>query len=182
MRIIAGERRGKKLISREGADTRPTLDRVKQRMFDSIQFEVAGKTVLDLFAGSGQLGLESLSRGAEFCYFNDCAPDAVTIIEKNISACGYEKNARVTCNLYTDCVTMLKNKSISLVFLDPPYHKGLIESALKELKAGNCLAPQALIVCEHGSDENLILPDGFSVYKQKKCGEVSFTVVKNGEE
>lgn len=180
MRVISGIRRGKKLLAPEGLDTRPTLDRVKQKMFDCIQFEITGKTVLDLFAGSGQLGIEALSRGAAYCHLNDASKSVCEIIRRNLSECGFEKISSVTCNLYTDCVTILKNKkqTFSLVFLDPPYHTGKIDSAVQMLIDSGVLCPGALIVCEHATEEKLSLPDGVAVYKQKKCGEVSFTILQ----
>lgn len=180
MRVISGIRRGKKLTAPPGLDTRPTLDRVKQKMFDCIQFEVAGRTVLDLFAGSGQLGLEALSRGAEKCHFNDGSRSVCDIIRKNISECGFEKNAVVTCNLYNECVTMLKRSknTFSLVLLDPPFHKGLIDQALTALLSADLLNEDAILVCEFASDEQITVPEGLSVWKSKKCGEVSFMVLQ----
>jgi len=94
MRIIAGKARGKKLLTLAGEDTRPTLERIKQSLFSALQFELEGRRVLDLFAGSGQLGLEALSRGAECCWFNDSSKNAMEIVRKNILACGFEKNVK----------------------------------------------------------------------------------------
>ncbi|MBQ6947512.1 MAG: 16S rRNA (guanine(966)-N(2))-methyltransferase RsmD [Clostridia bacterium] len=184
MRIIGGERRGKKLLAPEGMDTRPTLDRVKQRMFDSIQFEIEGKTVLDLFAGSGQLGLEALSRGAAFCHFNDMDRQAALIVQKNITACSFEKKSSVTCNLYTDCVTICKKKGLrfSLVLLDPPYQQGLLSAALSALQEAELLEQDALIVCERALEEEWTVPAGYTLYKDKKCGQVCFSILKKGEQ
>lgn len=184
MRVIAGERRGKKLLAPSGMDTRPTLDRVKQKMFDCIQFEIEGKTVLDLFAGSGQLGLEALSRGAAFCHFNDMDRGAAEIVRKNIAACGFEKKSSLTCNLYTDCVTICKKKGMrfSLVLLDPPYQRGLLVKALAQLREGDLLEQRALIICERAQEEDWSVPDGFSLYKEKKCGQVSFSILQKEEE
>ena len=183
MRIIAGQRRGKKLLAPEGMDTRPTLDRVKQRMFDCIQFEIEGTTVLDLFAGSGQLGLEALSRGATFCHFNDMDRSAANVVQKNIIACGFEKNSSLTCNLYNDCVTICKRKGLrfTLVLLDPPYQRGLLAGALQSLKDADVLAPGALIVCERASEDEWTVPEGFTLYKDKQCGQVCFSVLKKEE-
>ncbi len=184
MRIISGERRGKKLLAPAGMDTRPTLDRVKQKMFDCIQFEIAGKQVLDLFAGSGQLGLEALSRGAAYCHFNDMDRTAVEVIRKNIAACGYEKKSLLTCNLYTDCVTICKKKGMrfSLVLLDPPYQQGLLEKALIALRESDLLERNALIICECALDEDFCLPSGYQLYKEKKSGQVSFSILQKEEQ
>lgn len=184
MRVISGERRGKKLLAPAGLDTRPTLDRVKQRMFDSIQFEIADKTVLDLFAGSGQLGIEALSRGAAFCHFNDMDRNAAGIVEKNIAACGFEKKSRVTCNLYTDCVTICKKKGMrfSLVLLDPPYQQGLLIAALQDLIKADILETGALIVCERALEEEWEVPAGYTLLKDKTCGLVAFSVLQKEEQ
>lgn len=179
MRIISGIRRGKKLVAPAGLETRPTLDRVKQIIFDSIQFEIADKRALDLFCGSGQLGLEALSRGAAFCVFNDASEKALGAARQNILACGFEKNARLTCNFYENCVTILKSMpKTQLVFLDPPYHTGLLAGAISALLSADVLAPGAILVCEHGSDETVAVPEGFFVRKSKKCGEVSLTILQ----
>ncbi|MBR5783529.1 MAG: 16S rRNA (guanine(966)-N(2))-methyltransferase RsmD [Clostridia bacterium] len=179
MRIISGLRRGKKLLTPEGLDTRPTLDRVKQKMFDCIQFDVADKKVLDLFAGSGQLGLEALSRGAESCHFNDASRSACTVVQKNIAACEFEKKSTLTCNLYTDCVTICRRKGMrfSLVLLDPPYEQGLIPQALTALREADLLEADALIVCEYADGEDISLPEGYRLLKEKKSGLACFCVV-----
>ncbi len=179
MRIISGEKRGRKLTTLEGDNTRPTLERVKQMMFDCIQFEIRDKVVLDLFAGSGQLGLEALSRGASFAYFNDAARDAVAVIQKNVAACGFEKKSQVTCNSYIDCVTMLVSKGVrlSIVFLDPPYGTEMLTDAMQKLLQSDLLAEDALLICEY---ERNLMPqmDGFTLYKQKQCGKIGFTIFK----
>lgn len=180
MRVITGSRRGKKLLAPKGLDTRPTLDRVKQVMFDTLQFDIEGKTAVDLFAGSGQLGIEALSRGAEEAWFCDASKEAADVVRKNLTACGFEKKAQVTCNLYTECVTMIKRmgKTADIVFLDPPYHRGLIPDAMRTLTEAGVLSEEALIVCEHAADESLEIPDGFAVIKEKKCGAATLTIWK----
>lgn len=183
MRIISGTKRGKKLLAPAGSDTRPTLDRVKQKMFDCIQFEVAGREVLDLFAGSGQLGLEALSRGAKSCHFNDSSKDALSIVQKNVQSCGFEKISALTCNLHTDCVTICKRRgeSFSLVLLDPPYDMGLMYEALAALKEADLLQAGALIVCEYSSEEEFVVPAGYALQKEKKSGYASFSVLQKEE-
>lgn len=183
MRIISGTRRGKKLLAPDGLDTRPTLDRIKQKMFDCIQFDIADRKVLDLFAGSGQLGLEALSRGAKSCHFNDADRGALSVVQKNISACEFEKMSSLTCNLYTDCVTICKSKgmSFSLVFLDPPYQQGLIDKALAALSESDILESGALIVCEYAAGEQLKLPEGIRFIKEKKSGLACFSILGKEE-
>ena len=173
MRIISGIRRGKKLYSLEGDNTRPTLERVKQAFFNAIQFEISGKVVIDLFAGSGQLGLEALSRGAEYCFFNDMSADACRVIEKNITACDFSKISQLTCKSYDDCVNIIKrsgNKA-SLVFLDPPYNNELVNRALALLADSDVLNDGAVIVCE-SSDKDIIGHPFFKVRKEYRYSEI----------
>ena len=154
MRIIAGTKRGKRLATLDGEDTRPTLERLKQALFSAIQFELADRTVLDLFGGSGQLGLEALSRGAAFCHFNDMNPAAVKIIQKNLKECGFEKDAKVTCADYNMCVKMIERdpKKPDLVFLDPPYASHYYRPALQALLEYRLLnnRQQARVLLENG--------------------------------
>lgn len=179
MRIISGEKRGRKLVTLEGENTRPTLERVKQMMFDCIQFEIRDKVVLDLFAGSGQLGLEALSRGASFAYFNDAAKEAVAVVQKNITACGYEKKSQLSCNSYIDCVTMLMRKGVrlSIVFLDPPYDAQILCDAMLRLLQSGILTEDALVICEYDKCQPPET-EGYTVYKQKQCGKIGFTIFK----
>ncbi len=183
MRVISGSRRGKKLLAPAGLDTRPTLDRVKQKMFDCIQFDVADRAVLDLFAGSGQLGLEALSRGAASCHFNDSDRAALAVVQKNVAACGFEKISSLTCNLYTDCVTICKSKGMrfSLVLLDPPYGKDMLQGALKALREANILETGALILCEYSTEEDFTVPEGYVLQKEKKSGYAAFVVLEKEE-
>lgn len=182
MRIISGVRRGKKLLSLPGDHTRPTLERVKQAFFNAIQFEIQGKTVLDLFAGSGQLGLEALSRGAAFCYFNDADGQACDVIQKNISACGFEEICKLTCKQHIECVRILKEqeKRVSLVFLDPPYGKGLINDALCAMRTASVLQPGAVIVCESAETDEIDCT-GFTVRRTYRYGGIKITILDNGE-
>ena len=179
MRIISGSRRGKKLLSLEGENTRPTLERVKQAFFSAIQFEIAKRTVLDLFAGSGQLGLEALSRGADFCFFNDISKDACNIIQKNILACDFGKMSQLTCNSYADCVKIVKSskKTVSLVFLDPPYGKGLVSDSLALLVDADVLEDGAIVVCESADSDNIIC-DGFLLHKEYNYSGIKVTILR----
>ncbi len=178
MRIISGTRRGKKLQTLSGSDTRPTLERVKQAVFSAIQFEIRGRTVLDLFAGSGQLGLEALSRGAEFCYFNDASEKACKIIAANIEGCGFSQISQLTCKTYADCVTMLKRgeKKVSLLFLDPPYGKGLVDSSIDLTES--VLGRGALVVCESAEDDEIYAPM-LHLRKEYRYSGIKVTIFEN---
>lgn len=179
MRIISGVRRGKKLLTLPGENTRPTLERIKQALFSAIQFEIADRKVLDLFSGSGQLGLEALSRGASECWFNDMSKDAYGVISKNISACGFEEMSQLTCKPYTDCVKIIKRMGYrpSLVFLDPPYNKGYINDSLKLMREPDVLDNDALIICESSAGE-VLETGGYTVRKEYLYSEIKITILQ----
>jgi 16S rRNA (guanine(966)-N(2))-methyltransferase RsmD len=179
MRIISGSRRGKKLLTLFGDNTRPTLERVKQAFFSAIQFDIPQRKVLDLFAGSGQLGLEALSRGASFCYFNDMSKEASAIVQKNINLCNFSEMSYLTCKSYIDCVRIINNRKdkVSLVFLDPPYSNDLVNSALNVMRDNDILEDDAIIVCESAADDN-ICADGFELYREYKYSEIKVTILK----
>ncbi len=174
MRVITGSCRGKKLKTLEGTDTRPTSDMVKEAVFSIIQFELPGAQVLDLFAGSGQLGIEALSRGAEHCVFVDKNPEAVKIVRENVSDCGFVKQSRI---LGMDSVEYLKTakSGLDIAFVDPPYRMGLIEKALPLLDEK--LNEGAFVICEH--ERELTLPDEvgrLTLHKRYRYGKIALTV------
>lgn len=174
MRVITGKCRGKKLAALEGLETRPTSDMVKEAVFSIIQFDVPGACVLDLFAGSGQMGIEALSRDAQHCVFVDKNPDAVRIIKKNISDCGLTSQARV---LNMDSLEYLKvaKGGFDIVIIDPPYSQGLVGKALELLVPK--LNVGAIVICEH--ERELELPDnpeGLRSRKRYRYGKTAVTV------
>ena len=141
MRIIAGSCKGRPILAPKGMDTRPTLDRVKESLFGIIQFQLYGKTVLDLFAGSGNLGLEALSRGASFA--------AVKVIRANIEKLGFEQKSVVMNVDFAQAIRSLSARRFDIVFLDPPYRAGLMEKALNELSTAGILNEGAMVIAEH---------------------------------
>lgn len=151
MRIITGSARGRRLLTLEGEAVRPTTDRVKEALFSILQFQIEGRRVLDLFAGSGQLGLEALSRGAREAVFVDAGREPVSVVEKNIAATGLSENARV---MHMDYAAFLlhRNDPFDVAFLDPPYRTGLLEKALPLTAA--VMNRGGVIVCEHPMDED----------------------------
>ncbi len=152
MRVITGSARGRRLISPEGFDVRPTTDKVKESIFNIIQFQLAGATVLDLFAGSGQLGIEAISRGADKAVFVDASRKSLDVVKKNIELCRFQSEAEAHLS---DSVAYLKScrHKFDIVFLDPPYHKELCISALENLASS--VTDDAIIICETQSDEAL---------------------------
>ncbi|MBQ3391208.1 MAG: 16S rRNA (guanine(966)-N(2))-methyltransferase RsmD [Clostridia bacterium] len=155
MRVITGTAKGIRLKTLEGESTRPTVARVKEAIFSAIQFEIDGRTALDLFAGSGQLGIEALSRGAVRCDFVDCEPAAVRIIRENLTKCRLNERASVHQKLWESFLAS-SSTGYSLIFLDPPYRKGLCLAALEALCEGH-LARHAIVVCE--TEPEAELPD-----------------------
>jgi 16S rRNA (guanine(966)-N(2))-methyltransferase RsmD len=152
MRVITGTARGRRLGELEGMDTRPTYDRVKEGMFNIIQFDIEGRRVLDLFAGTGQLGIECLSRGAESCTFVDQRRDAVKLVRENLKATDLAERARV---VQGDALGFLSTtaEKYHLIFLDPPYDSGLLDLALKKLSTIDILSENGIIVCESRTEQ-----------------------------
>ena len=180
MRVITGTARGRALITLDGEDVRPTTDRVKEAIFSIIQFEIEGRRVLDLFAGSGQLGIEALSRGAAYATFTDMSVEAVETVKKNLISTKLTKNTEV---LKTEATAFLRNnkKKYDIIFMDPPYSTGILQGtlpyAVKNINDGG------VIVCEHPYGEEMPQTVGsFSVYRKYKYGKIGITVYRIGEE
>lgn len=180
MRVITGSARGRKLISPAGDDVRPTTDVVKEAVFSIIQFSIKGCSFLDAFAGSGQMGIEALSRGAEKVYLIDSSRRSMSVIKKNIALCGFENKA-VTVN--SDTLSFLANtkERFDTVFLDPPYKTGLLQAALA--RAVDVVSPGGCILCEHPREEELPVNVGhFSLKKSYRYGQIVISVYKETED
>ena len=134
MRIISGKARGTKLYTLEGTNTRPTLDRVKESIFNIIQNEIEDATVLDLFAGSGAIGLECLSRGAKKAVLCDKSKEAIQIIKRNIEKTHMEEKAQIINADYENCLEKLKNEQFDIIYIDPPYATNYIFKSLEKIK------------------------------------------------
>ncbi|MGI6578430.1 MAG: 16S rRNA (guanine(966)-N(2))-methyltransferase RsmD [Eubacteriales bacterium] len=179
MRIISGSQRGRKLLSLEGQHTRPTSEKVKEALFSIIQFEIEGRRVLDLFAGSGQLGLEALSRGARECVFVDNDRNAMQIIRQNAEKCGFTSMSRFLQNDYS---TVLKRtgEKFDIILIDPPYASSYYHNSLKLLSTFDILAQNGIIIFESESD--MELPESVGTIqrvKEYKYGRTKLTVYRN---
>ena len=181
MRIITGKAKGKKLSTLEGLDTRPTSERIKGAIFSSIQFDIENRHVLDLFAGSGQMGLEALSRGASRAYLVDRGRGAYDIIKKNIEKSRLSEGCVALCE---DSLSFLKKQSgiekFDIVFLDPPYATNLIDEAVSLLFEKDLIKETSYIVCESDrfdilSEEN---SNKFETIKTMKHGIAHISVLK----
>ena len=184
MRIIAGKAKGTKLYTLEGEDvTRPTAERAKEAMFSMIQFEIEGRRVLDLFAGSGQLGLEAMSRGAEYAMFVDASRDAMAIVKKNaektrfFSECGY---------LVSDYRSYLRKAAdrerFDIVFLDPPYRSNDLCEALVRLHEGGIVKDTGFCICETDMDKYILdneeVMSKYEIIKNNGYGRVRIMMLK----
>ena len=165
MRVIAGEARGRRLEALPGTDvTRPTLSQVKEAMFSIVQFDLPGARVLDLYAGSGQLGIEALSRGAARCVFLDESREAVSIVMRNCKACGVFDRSRVNIGEAARFLSACREQ-FDLVLLDPPFHNGTLENILPIVGG--------IVLCE--SETGIVLPaqaGSLTLQKQYKYGKV----------
>jgi len=181
MRVIGGNAKGQRLTSLPGANTRPTLDRVKESMFNMIQMHLYNAVVLDLFAGSGALGIESLSRGAKECCFVDEHRDSMKVIKENVTKTKLSGKGTTLQMDFSRALESLQRegKSFDLIFLDPPYGKGLVAEALEIIKKEKLLAPEGLIIIEQDKKESLeIAEDHYLLWKEKKYGNTMVRILK----
>jgi len=175
VRIITGSAKGKKLKTLDGEATRPTSERIKGAMFSSIQFDIENRRVLDLFAGSGQLGLEAMSRGAESVTFVDSERDAMEIVKENCRSLGFFERCRYSVADYKNYIRKAAGRDcFDLVFIDPPYAMECCVTALGLLVEKELLMKGALIVLESGServDEGISSLSGFELLKSTAYGK-----------
>lgn len=177
MRVITGTARGRRLITVDGTElVRPTPERVKEAIFSSVQFDIEGRRILDLFAGSGQLGIEALSRGAKSAVFVDASDVSVDVIKKNVKATGFESVSQIFKCDYKSFVKGTREK-FDIAFLDPPYRAGILEDAL--CCVAEVMSDGGIILCEHPTD--ITLPENagiFSVSRNYKYGKIAVTVYR----
>lgn len=159
MRVIAGIYRSRVLKAPNGMNTRPTMDKVKESMFNIIGMKVHDAVVLDLFSGSGGLGIEALSRGAQKAYFNDYNYNSYKIIKENLETLKID-NAVVTKMTYLECLKQL-NEKIDLILLDPPYKKHIYEEVIEIMETNNLLNPKSIFVMEAEKYVDLIQREGY---------------------
>ncbi len=162
MRVITGTARGRRLKTPDNYDIRPTTDNVKESVFNIIQFDIEGRQVLDLFAGTGQLGIECLSRGAAGAVFVDRDRNAVRIVKDNLKTCGMKATV-----LQEDSISFLNHcGKFDVIFIDPPYDSDLYESALKIINLVDILSEGGIIICEARREK--VLPEMTEPYRKRK--------------
>ena len=173
MRVITGTARGRRLKTPEGMDIRPTTDNVKESVFNILQFDIEGRRVLDLFAGTGQLGIECLSRGAREVVFIDQSRDAVKIVKDNLKACGFSAPV-----LQQDAISYLNScGKFDLIFVDPPYDAGLYKTVLEKINSIDILSEGGIILCESRRETDM--PEMQAPYylrKEYRYGKVKLSL------
>ena len=185
MRIIAGSARGRSFDAPPGNNTRPTLDRVKESMFGSIQFDIPDSTVLDLFSGSGNLGLEAASRGAKRVICNDYDRTCAELITKNAKKLNLDAIVHVTCKDYVACLTDLKRtgERFDFVFLDPPYQEGAASVAIEAIFTMGLLTEQGRVFLEHAEKLPPSIETPLARLKQtKRYGTCAVSIYEKNDE
>lgn len=182
MRVITGEARGRKLQAPEGFDVRPTTDKVKESLFNIIQFELEDRTFLDLFAGSGQIGIEALSRGARSAVFVDSSKKSLDIVKKNCESTGFLAKSKFFPGDAFSFIVSTSEK-FDIAFLDPPYECNMCVKAFDNLEC--VMKESGTVICETKADENL--PHGFGRFvlqKEYKYSQIKLSLyrIPNGEE
>ena len=177
MRVIAGTARNRKLNTLDGDDVRPTIERTKEAIFSAIQFEIEGADVLDLFAGSGQLGIEALSRGANSATFVDSSRQSIEVVRKNVQSVGFSDCSRIL-NTQAESFVKTTPQKFHIAFLDPPYSKGILQKILPDVE--KIMTQGSIIVCEHPFSEQM--PDTVGRFTNKrryKYGKVAVSIYRS---
>jgi len=179
MRIIAGDYKGRRLNAPADYKIRPTADKVKGALFSIIGDDIDEAVVCDLFSGTGNLGLEALSRGADKCYFVDNSAESIRLIKENIEMCRAEEYSVVIHGDFKKALSQIAHtdEKVNVFFLDPPYYKDLWESAMELIRENDLLAGGGMIVCEHRKEQEL--PEqlaGYEKVKERKYGKVVLSI------
>ena len=179
MRVIAGSARGRRLKELQGMDTRPTTDKVKESLFNIIQFEIQGRKILDLFGGTGQLGIEALSRGANHCTFVEMRRDAQALLKENLKVTDLQDSARVVPG---DSIAFLSScrEQFDVILLDPPYHTDLMDRAVESILRFDILAEHGIMVCETAADRELpaLSEELFEPGRSYRYGQIKLSIFR----
>ena len=182
MRVVGGRLRGRNLASPSSREIRPTADRLRESLFNILAHAygdpVDGARVLDLFAGTGALGIEAVSRGAAFCLFIDNGAEARALLRQNVEALGLGGVTKVYRRDAGALGSVHPHEPFALAFLDPPYGKGLAEKALASLRDGNWLVPGALVVVEEAVSAKVVAPTGYEELERRGYDETEFVVMR----
>lgn len=184
MRVISGSARGRKLKTIEGLETRPTLDRIKETLFNMINFDIPNCEFLDLFSGSGSIGIEALSRGAEEVVFVESNMSCKEIIFENINSINLWNNWKYEKGDVLTAITSLgnQNKKFDIIYMDPPYEMDLYEPTLKQILKGDLLKKEGYIIMEHKTNLEFSIPSQFEIFRQKEYKVTTLTFLGFKEE
>ena len=180
MRIISGTSRGRKLVTPRDQSLRPTSDRVKESIFDILQDDLQGKVVLDLFAGTGNLGIEALSRGARRAIFVEKGRQALRLIQRNLTQVGFEERSEILPKDVSRAIGILKQRGecFDLIMMDPPYERGLIQNTLMKLNYNPIYHSDSILVIEHNRREPLPhVLDGWNLVRQRRIGDTMISIL-----
>lgn len=155
MRVISGKARGLKLKSPNGLETRPTIDRIKESLFNIIMPYLNQANFLDIFGGSGAIGIEALSRGAKSATFIEISKENADLINYNLTKANFIQSAKIIHSDYVAGINQLINQKFDIIFMDPPYNKNFVENTLLQIVQKDILAPKGIIICEQHIDDNL---------------------------
>jgi len=178
LRIISGKARGKKLISPKDQQVRPTSDRVKEAIFSSIHDKIFNSTFLDLFCGSGQIGIEALSRGAKFCTFVDSSKESIDLTKKNLDSLKGIVGYQTIHKQVKDALEGFASDSFDIIFLDPPYNSIEIDKILDIIATKGILKNKGIIIIEKGVSTPLSVPDVLIVQKTKKYADTNIVILE----
>ena len=180
MKVISGTLKGRNIEGYNIDGTRPTMDRVKESLFATIQNNIKNSVVLDLFAGSGQLGIEAISNGANTCYFIDNNKEVIKVLNKNISNLNIKQNSKVILSDWKKSLNDFANQGIKfdLIFVDPPYDYNVYEKILEKVSTLNLLNENGLIILEHSNLKFKDVYNNLTLYKEKKYGNKSVNIYK----
>jgi 16S rRNA (guanine966-N2)-methyltransferase len=184
VRIVGGRLGGRTVVPPKSQAIRPTSDRLRESLFNILAHgygdPLPGARVLDLFAGTGALGLEAMSRGAAFALFIDDGAEARALMRQNVEALGLGGVTRIFRRDATRLGAVHPNEPFGVVFLDPPYRKGLAEKSLASLRDGGWLAPNALVIVEEAADAGFAPPEGFAEIERRRYDDTAFTFLRPG--
>jgi len=183
VRVIAGQAKGRKLKAVKGITTRPTADRVKEALFNILRERIDDCYFLDLYAGTGSIGIEALSRGAKKAFFVDAEKQAVQVIKENLFLTNFIEQAEIYQQNVSKATLLLgkKNQQFDLIFLDPPYYQGLEEQTLKAIEHNNLLQEQGLVIVEHLHKNSLpSTVENLCLMRSEKYGDTSLSFYQKG--
>jgi 16S rRNA (guanine(966)-N(2))-methyltransferase RsmD len=181
MRIVAGSAKGRRLETPKGVAVRPTTDRVREALFSAISPRLVGASVLDLFAGTGALGIEALSRGAVTAVFVEQSPSTAKLLSRNIETCGVSNKARI---IRRDALIALRQltaqqQKFDLIFLDPPYHGPMLEAVLQSLAGKAIMRENGLIIAEHPAEKPPRMPEELIIVTTKHYGKTILSFIED---